>query len=81
MTPSYAAGMLLHLLDGGNAFTRVETFTAVGAVGTAWPPNGIKLTLADGTAMWLSVNTTSPDQPEPAGPDTFQPDHLTKEQP
>ncbi len=77
MKPSYAAGPAAHLLARLDGVVKVEPFAAVGAVGEAWPPHGVKVTLADGSAVFLSVSRTSAPGEDLAGqPDRFDPADL-----
>lgn len=77
MKPSYTAGMLAHLLRGHPEVRKVETFAEVGAVGFHWPPHGVKVTLADGTAVFLSTNATAaPGEDLSIQPDVFRPEDL-----
>lgn len=72
MKPSYAAELVAHLLNGLDDVAKVEPFAAVGAVGPAWPPCGVKVTYTDGTAILLSSSRTSaPGEDFAAQPDHF----------
>lgn len=75
MKPSYLEGMLTHLLEGADGVVKVESFADVGAVGFHWPPHGVKVTLSDGSAVFLSTSATAV-----AGEDLdAQPDGFRKE--
>lgn len=71
MRGSYFPGLVAHLIDTHPHpdVVNVETFADLGAVGPNWPPAGIKLTMRDGSAVWMAFNCTSaaggnrPDQP------------------
>lgn len=79
MKPTYAAGMVAYLLErcADPRIVKVETFAQVGAVGHHWPPCGLKVTLADGSAVFLSTNATAaPGEDRDAQPDEFRPEDL-----
>lgn len=79
------AGMLAHLLtrqpavaeDDGPRVVKVETFAEAGAVGTNWPPHGVKVTWSDGATVFLACSRTSaPGEDLDAQPDVFDPEVL-----
>lgn len=71
------AGMVAHLLRGRPEVVAVETFADVGAVGFHWPPHGLKVTLSDGSAVFLACNATAaPGEDLDSQPDVFDPADL-----
>ena len=77
MKPAYTVGLVAHLLEATADVVKVESFADVGAVGFHWPPHGVKVTLADGSAVFQSVNATaSPSEDLDAQPDEFTPEDL-----
>lgn len=81
MRQTYAAGLVRHLLErsGNPQIVKVETFAEVGAVGDQWTPTGLKVTLVDGSAVFLSfVGTWVPGEDLSIQPDVFDPADLTE---
>lgn len=77
--PSYLAEMVAHVLSDHPDVATVETFAEVGAVGDAWPPHGVKVTLTDGQAVWLSCNAAgTPGEIMATRPDHLTPNHLAQ---
>ena len=56
MRTSYFAGLVQYLLGQvqPSPIAKVSTFAEAGAVGTDWPPYGLKLDLTDGRCVYLS---------------------------
>jgi hypothetical protein len=74
--PTYAAGLAKHLLEqsGRPDIATVETFGEAGAVGFHWPPCGVKVTFADGSAVFVSFTRASSMQgDDPGQADEFRP--------
>lgn len=79
MKATYAAGLAKHLLErsGSPDIVKVETFADAGAVGFHWPPYGLKVTFADGKAIYVSfAHASSAQGDDPNQPDQFNPEDL-----
>lgn len=72
MRPGYFAALAVHLLTtaGRPEIAGAGTYADSGTVGAGWAPHGVRVTLATGQAVWLSIARGS----APTGDDKTMPD-------
>lgn len=76
MKVTYLSGMLAHLLQHSD-IVEVRTLADVGLYGPDWHPDWLRVVLADGSAVVLSITATAADDPSADDtPAVFRPDDL-----